>query len=57
MDNVVFQPKNMTTLELLEGVNWIKRRILSLNYYTQHTIKSARLGFYPFLQMTLKGLL
>jgi len=57
MDNVVFQPKNMTTSELVEGVNWIKRRILSLNYYTQHTIKSARFGFYPFLQMTFKGLL
>jgi hypothetical protein len=57
MDNVVFQPKNITPQELLEGVNWIKRRILSLKYYTQHTIKSVKFGFYPFLQMTLKGLL
>lgn len=56
MDDVVFQPKNMTPLELLEGVNWIKKQYYSYIDITKRTILSAKLGLSPLLLMTQKNL-
>ena len=48
MRNVVFKPKNMTPGELLIGVQKTHREFYSFNNVVKRTIKSIKLGFYPF---------
>lgn len=56
MDNVVFQPKNMTPQELFDGVHWIKNKFFTYKNVPKWGFNSIKHGFYPFMQMALKGL-
>jgi len=47
--NVVFQPKNMTEEELLNGVIGINKDFYSRRFHTKRVLKSINRGFYPFL--------
>ncbi len=48
MKNVVFEPKNMTPEELLQGVRKMYAEFYSTSYTVKRVIKSLRLGLFPF---------
>lgn len=48
MKNVVFEPKNMTPEELLQGVRRMYAEFYSTSYTVKRVVKSLRLGLYPF---------
>jgi len=48
MKNVVFEPKNMTPEELLQGVRRMYIEFYSTSYTVKRVVKSLRLGLYPF---------
>jgi len=52
---VVFKPKNMTK-EFLEAEAWrISKEFYSIKNILKLSIKSAKLGFYPFMVVTIKN--
>ncbi|UCD14045.1 MAG: B12-binding domain-containing radical SAM protein [Thermoplasmatales archaeon] len=48
MKNVVFEPKNMTAEELLNGVKKMYYEFYSNPYTVKRIVRSLRLGLYPF---------
>ena len=48
MKNVVFQPKNMTTEELMQGVRKMYAEFYSNSYTLLRVVKSFKFGLYPF---------
>jgi len=48
MKNVVFEPKNMTPEELLQGVRRMYVEFYSTSYTVKRVVKSLKLGLYPF---------
>jgi len=48
MKNVVFEPRYMTSEELRNGVKRMYKEFYSTPYTIKRTIKSLRLGMYPF---------
>jgi radical SAM superfamily enzyme YgiQ (UPF0313 family) len=52
--NVVFQPKNMTPDELLEGMNKVIRKYYSIPYFLKKTINKKKTRFYSKLQFLLR---
>lgn len=48
MKEVVFQPKNMSAKELLDGVKKMYTEFYSAFYTTKRIVKSLKLGIYPF---------
>jgi radical SAM superfamily enzyme YgiQ (UPF0313 family) len=48
MKRVVFQPKNMTSDELIHGVRKMYKEFYSAPYTIKRALKSLRLGLYPF---------
>ena len=48
MKNVVFEPKNMTPEELLQGVKRMYIEFYSTSYTVKRVVKSLGLGLYPF---------
>ena len=52
--NVVFQPRNMTKEEMEEGFQMINQYFGSLTSIGYRTLRSLRLGRYPFIA-TLAG--
>lgn len=49
LKNVVFQPKQMTPDELLQGVRRMYAGFYSTSYTIERVCRSLRLGIYPFL--------
>jgi radical SAM superfamily enzyme YgiQ (UPF0313 family) len=48
MKNIVFEHKNMTSKELLNGVKKMYKEFYSYSYTIKRVIKSIKLGTYPF---------
>ncbi len=48
MKNVVFEPKNMTQKELLQGIGKMYKEFYSAPYTIRRVINSLKFGFYPF---------
>jgi radical SAM superfamily enzyme YgiQ (UPF0313 family) len=48
MKNVVFEPKNMSSKELLHGVRSLYKRYYSLNNSLSRSLHSLSFGMYPF---------
>ncbi|RLF34918.1 MAG: B12-binding domain-containing radical SAM protein [Thermoplasmata archaeon] len=57
MKNVVFEPKNMTAEELLQGVREIYQEFYHPSETIKRIIKSIGLGFYPFLLSTARNII
>jgi len=53
MDHVVFQPKNMTPEELLEGTQRVAKAYYSPMKTIKRIIRSSKIGFYPFLSTSV----
>jgi radical SAM superfamily enzyme YgiQ (UPF0313 family) len=49
MKNVVFEPKNMTKKDLIDGVRKIYKEFYSIPYTARRAVDGLKLGFYPFL--------
>ncbi|UCH72236.1 MAG: DUF4070 domain-containing protein, partial [Thermoplasmatales archaeon] len=56
LNNVVFQPKNMTKEELLSGTINMHKEFYSTSVTFKRTIKSLKLGFYPFILVGIQNL-
>jgi radical SAM superfamily enzyme YgiQ (UPF0313 family) len=48
LKNVVFQPKNMTPDELMQGLKRMYQEFYSAHYTLKRVVRSLGLGFYPF---------
>jgi radical SAM superfamily enzyme YgiQ (UPF0313 family) len=57
MKNVVFQPKNMTPQELLEGVKRMYVDFYSMNNTITRISRGVKLGFYPFFLILARNAL
>ena len=53
LDSVVFQPKNMTPYELLDGTQYVKKEFFSFNNVVIRSLKTMKIGMYPFIQNAL----
>jgi radical SAM superfamily enzyme YgiQ (UPF0313 family) len=56
MKNVVFEPKNMTPEELLQGVKRMYTNFYSTSYTVKRIVKSLRLGLYPFFLVLARNM-
>jgi radical SAM superfamily enzyme YgiQ (UPF0313 family) len=48
MKTVVFEPKNMTSADLLQGIKKMYKEFYSAPYTIRRVINSLKFGFYPF---------
>jgi radical SAM superfamily enzyme YgiQ (UPF0313 family) len=55
MKNVVFEPKNMTAEELLQGVKKMYNEYYSTPYTVKRIVKSLKLGVYPFFMVLARN--
>ena len=57
LKNVVFQPKNMTSEELLEGVRKMYRDFYSIPYTVKRLMRCMKLGLYPFFMVANRNII
>jgi len=55
MKTVVFEPKNITKEELLDGVRKMYNEFYSTKYTIKRIVRSMRLGFYPFFMVLVRN--
>ena len=55
-EDVVFQPKNMTPQELIDGVNKMYKEFYSTKNTLKRIVRSAKLGIYPFFTVVGRNL-
>jgi len=57
LDHVVFQPKNMTPEELLDGVRTVAKEYMSPYNIIKRIVMSTKIGFHLFLSITTLSLI